>query len=63
MAPMEYSGTQGKMINEKKVKSKISCQTPFKYFWRIILVCRRGLRIESFSIHGYFTCLIIIFWV
>ncbi len=26
---MEYSGARGTLINEKKPKSKISCQTPF----------------------------------
>jgi hypothetical protein len=30
MILMEYSGTQGTLIHEKKLKSKISCQTPFK---------------------------------
>jgi hypothetical protein len=27
---MEYSGARGTMIDEKNLKSKISCQTPFK---------------------------------
>jgi hypothetical protein len=27
---MGYSGAQGTLIYEKKMKSKISCQTPFK---------------------------------
>ncbi len=27
---MEYSEAQGTLIHEKKLKSKISCQTPFK---------------------------------
>jgi len=27
---MEYSGARGTPIHEKKLKSKISCQTPFK---------------------------------
>jgi hypothetical protein len=26
---MEYSGARGTLIHEKKLKSKISCQTPF----------------------------------
>jgi hypothetical protein len=26
---MDYSGAQGTLIHEKKLKSKISCQTPF----------------------------------
>ncbi len=26
---MEYSGAQGTLIHEKKLKSKISCQTTF----------------------------------
>jgi hypothetical protein len=26
----EYSGARGTLIHEKKLKSKISCQTPFK---------------------------------
>jgi hypothetical protein len=30
MAPIEYSGAQGKLIHEKILKSKILCQTPFK---------------------------------
>jgi hypothetical protein len=29
MILMEYSGAQGTLIHEKKLKSKISCQTPF----------------------------------
>ncbi len=29
-AAMEYSGARGALIHEKKLKSKISCQTPFK---------------------------------
>ncbi len=39
MAPREYSGVRGKPIHEKNLKSKISCQTPFKgrqdwdFFW------------------------------
>jgi hypothetical protein len=32
MASMGYFGPNGKLINEKNLKSKISCQTPFKYF-------------------------------
>jgi hypothetical protein len=27
---MVYSGARGTLIHEKKLKSKISCQTPFK---------------------------------
>jgi hypothetical protein len=30
MAPMEYSGVRGTLIREINLKSKISCQTPFK---------------------------------
>jgi hypothetical protein len=30
MILMEYSGARGTLIHEKKLKSKISCQTPFK---------------------------------
>jgi hypothetical protein len=29
-APMEYLGAWGTLIHEKKLRSKISCQTPFK---------------------------------
>jgi hypothetical protein len=29
---MEYLGAWGTQIHEKSLKSKISCQTPFKYF-------------------------------
>ncbi len=28
---MEYSGARGTLIHEKKIKSKISCQTPLKH--------------------------------
>ncbi len=30
MAPMEYLWAWGTLIHEKNLKSKISCQTPFK---------------------------------
>jgi hypothetical protein len=30
MFPMVYSGAQGKLIHEKNLKLKISCQTPVK---------------------------------
>ena len=30
-APMEYLGAWGTLIHEKNLKSKILCQTPFKY--------------------------------
>jgi hypothetical protein len=30
MAPKRHSGALGKLINEKDLQSKISCQTPFK---------------------------------
>ena len=33
MAPMEYLGAWGTLIHEKNLKSKISCQTPFKEPW------------------------------
>jgi hypothetical protein len=29
MILMDYSGARGTLIHEKKLKSKISCQTPF----------------------------------
>jgi hypothetical protein len=29
-APLEYLGAWGTLIHEKNLKSKISCQTPFK---------------------------------
>jgi hypothetical protein len=28
---MEYLGAWGTLIHEKKLRSKISCQTPFKH--------------------------------
>jgi hypothetical protein len=31
MVLMGYSGARGTLIYEKNLKSKISCQTPFKY--------------------------------
>jgi hypothetical protein len=30
MAPMKYLGAWGTLNNEKNLKSKISCHTPFK---------------------------------
>jgi hypothetical protein len=30
MILMDYSGARGTLIHEKKMRSKISCQTPFK---------------------------------
>jgi hypothetical protein len=39
MAPMEYSGAWGKLIHENNLKSKISCQTPFKYAITPLLYC------------------------
>jgi hypothetical protein len=30
MAPMEYLGAWGTLIHERNLKSKTSCQTPFK---------------------------------
>jgi hypothetical protein len=30
MAPVAYLGAWGTLIHEKNLKSKISCQTPFK---------------------------------
>ncbi len=35
MAPMEYLGAWGTLIHEKNLKSKISCQTPFKQCNRV----------------------------
>ncbi len=32
MILMDYSGARGTLIHEKKLRSKISCQTPFKRF-------------------------------
>jgi hypothetical protein len=31
MILIEYLGARGTLINEKKLKSKISCQNPFQY--------------------------------
>ena len=31
---MEYLGAWGTLIHEKKLRSKISCQTPFKFIWQ-----------------------------
>jgi hypothetical protein len=31
MAPIGYSGAKGKLILEKTLSLKISCQTPFKW--------------------------------
>ncbi len=33
---MRYSGAQGTLIYEKNLKSKISCQTPFNPFIKIL---------------------------
>ncbi len=37
MILLGYSGAQGTLIYEKNLKSKISCQTPFKYINKISL--------------------------
>jgi hypothetical protein len=49
MAPMEYLGAWGTLIHEKNLKSKISCQTPFKIFLLFSVGAGRGLEglIES----------------
>jgi hypothetical protein len=47
MIPMRYSEARGTLIYEKKLKSKISCQTPFKivpktaseFLFRLLLFC------------------------
>jgi hypothetical protein len=44
---MGYSGARGKLIHEKNLKSKISCQTPFT----VVIVAVWYLRTE----HIYFT--------
>jgi hypothetical protein len=33
---MGYSGARGTLIYKKNLKSKISCQTPFKSWWSCI---------------------------
>ena len=38
---MEYLGAWGTLIHEKKLRSKISCQTPFKAFMRKKLICAK----------------------
>jgi hypothetical protein len=35
---MEYLGAWGTLIHENILKSKISCQTPFKYIFLLIRV-------------------------
>ncbi len=34
---MDYSGAQGTLIHEKKLRSKISCQTPFNPAFTLFL--------------------------
>ncbi len=41
---MEYLGAWGTMINEKNLKSKISCQTPFKISMDFLLNLKGGCR-------------------
>jgi hypothetical protein len=39
---MEYLGAWGTLIHEKNLKSKTSCQTPFKEVVSKPLLCRGG---------------------
>jgi hypothetical protein len=52
MAPIEYLRAWGTLIHEKNLKSKISCQTPFKVAsepYKIRLMLKRGY--GRFAIH------------
>ncbi len=49
---MEYLGARGKMIHEKNLKSKISCQTPFDecfLFWapRVLRISEMRMRLMT----------------
>ncbi len=46
---MDYSGAQGTLIHEKKLRSKISCQTPFK-----LELIVRSFTEETMHSHGSF---------
>jgi hypothetical protein len=35
---MEYLGAWGTLIDEKNLKSKISCQTPFGLYFHVVLL-------------------------
>jgi hypothetical protein len=50
MILMGYSGAQGTLIYEKNLKSKISCQTPFKYTFKITCIYRY-IMIENIFVH------------
>ena len=45
MAPMEYLEAWGTLIHEKNLKSKISCQTPFK----VVEVDAGRLKLETIT--------------
>ncbi len=50
MIPLRYSEARGKLIYEKNLKSKISCQTPFKLFtqfYQNLFSAVRGLKLLS----------------
>ena len=54
-APMEYLGAWGTLIHEKKLKSKISCQTPFKLKVPYNIYLRlRDLKIEICDVRRFF---------
>jgi hypothetical protein len=51
MVLMVYSGARGTLIYEKNLKSKFSCQTPFKR------TMARGWGVEGSTVEGYMLCL------
>jgi hypothetical protein len=54
-APIEYLGAWGTLIHEKKLKSKISCQTPFKLKVPYNIYLRlRDLKIEICDVRRFF---------
>jgi hypothetical protein len=46
MAPREYLGAWGTLIHEKNLKSKISCQTPFKPLKTVLCSFQDGVPVN-----------------
>ncbi len=56
---MEYLGAWGTLIHEKKLRSKISCQTPFKStMLHKMLVFTAGIELSSSAVSCYFVCVL-----
>jgi hypothetical protein len=54
----DYSGAQGTLIHEKKLRSKIACQTPFKLrkSWPNIASSQNSPVLHAFGTLGFGLC-------